>query len=117
MPEYSGPVPPGGWQQPTERPSGLAGEGNTEAILALVLGIAGIVGALFTVGVLGVLLGIPAIVLGVLGRRKVTQGRTMQYRGLATGGLVSGILAILTGVIIIALVAIGIAFLTSGVDF
>ena len=114
MAEYSGPVPPGGWQQPTPRPAGLAAEGNTEAILALVLGIAGVIGALFTFGVLGVLLGVPAIVLGVLGRRKVTQGRTMQYGGLATGGLVTGIIAILTGVVIIALVALGIAFLTSG---
>ena len=65
---------------------------------------------------LGVLLGIPAIVLGVKGRRKVSQGRTRQHRGLATGGLVTGIIATVLGVIILALLVIGIAFLSSSTD-
>ncbi len=97
------------------RPTG--DEGNTPAIVALVLGIAGIIGALPTFGVLGVLLGIAAIVLGVKGRRKVSQGRTAQHRGVATGGLVTGIIATLVGVVILALLAIGIALLSSSPDF
>ncbi|MEJ7718770.1 MAG: hypothetical protein WKF31_12690 [Thermoleophilaceae bacterium] len=56
------------------------------AIVALVLGIVGIVTALFTAGVLGILLGIVAIILGVLGRRKVSSGRSREHGGLALGG-------------------------------
>lgn len=113
---YSGPVPPGGWQEQGSRPPGSAGEGNTPAIAALVLGIVGIIGAFLTVGVLGVVLGIAAIVLGVKGRRKVSQGRTTEHRGIATGGLVTGIIATILGLIIIVFLAIGIALLSSSGD-
>jgi len=85
--------------------------------VALVLGILGILGAFVTVGVLGVLLGIPAIVLGVMGRRKVKRGRTMQHGGLAMGGLVTGIISTVLGVILIALLVVGIAFLSSNPGF
>jgi len=105
-------VPPGGWQQQVG-PAGSADEGNTPAIVALVLGIIGILGAFFTFGVLGVLLGIVAIVLGVKGRRKVSQGRTGQGGGIAMGGLVTGIIATVIGVLILVLLVIGIAFLSS----
>ncbi len=86
-------------------------------MVALVLGIVGIIGAFVTFGVLGVILGIPAIVLGVKGRRKVSQGHTLQHRGIATGGLVTGIIATVLGVAILALLVIGIAFLSSNPDF
>jgi hypothetical protein len=109
-------VPPGGWQQPPGA-GARVGEGNTEAIVALILGIVGIIAAFLTVGVLGVILGIAAIVFGVMGRRKVDQGRTTQHRGVATGGLVTGIIATLIGLIILALLVIGIAFLSSNPDF
>jgi hypothetical protein len=81
--------------------------------VALVLGILGILGGLITFGVLGLLLGIPAIVLGVMGRRKVKQGRSMQHGGLAMGGLITGIISTVLGVIFIALLVVGIAFLSS----
>ena len=81
--------------------------------MALVLGILGILGGLVTFGVLGLLLGIPAIVLGVMGRRKVKQGRTMQHGGLAMGGFVTGIISTVLGVIFVALLIVGIAFLSS----
>ncbi|MBA3422628.1 MAG: DUF4190 domain-containing protein [Thermoleophilaceae bacterium] len=109
-------MPAGGWQQQGARPPGSAGDGNTPAIAALVLGILGIIGAFLTVGVLGVVLGVAAIVLGVKGRRKVSQGRTTQHRGIATGGLVTGIIATILGVIILALVVIGFALLSSSGD-
>jgi hypothetical protein len=122
LPGYSGPVPPGGWhQQPTgaagARP---AGEGNTVAIVALILGVLGILITLVTVGILGivgVLLGIPAIVLGVMGRRRVKSGQTAQLGGVATGGLVTGIVAVVLGLLAIVLFAIGIALLSSTPDF
>ncbi|HEV2772617.1 MAG TPA: DUF4190 domain-containing protein [Thermoleophilaceae bacterium] len=110
-------MPPGGWQQQVAHPTGSLDEGNTPAIVALVLGILGILGAFFTFGVLGVLLGVAAIVLGVTGRRKVTRGRTRQYGGIAMGGLVTGIIATVLGVVILALLIIGIAFLSSNTDF
>ncbi|MDQ4072546.1 MAG: hypothetical protein M3088_06710, partial [Actinomycetota bacterium] len=43
-------------------------------------------------------------------------GQTAQHRGLATGGLVTGIIAVVLGVLAIALFAIGIAFLSSNPD-
>lgn len=73
------------------------GEGNAVAIVALVLGIVGIVTALFTAGVLGILLGIVAIILGVLGRRKVSSGRSREHGGLALGGLITGVVSLLLG--------------------
>jgi uncharacterized membrane protein len=85
--------------------------------VALVLGILGILGGLVTVGVLGLLLGIPAIVLGVVGRRKVKQGRTIQHGGLAMGGLVTGIISTVLGTIFVVLLVIGIVFLSSNSGF
>jgi uncharacterized membrane protein len=85
--------------------------------VALVLGILGILGGLVTVGVLGLLLGIPAIVLGVVGRRKVKQGRTIQHGGLAIGGLVTGIISTVLGTIFVVLLVIGIVFLSSNSGF
>ena len=73
------------------------GEGNAMAIVALVLGIVGIVTALFTAGVLGILLGIAAIILGVLGRRKVSSGRSREHGGLALGGLITGVVSLILG--------------------
>jgi hypothetical protein len=98
-------VPPGGHE-----------EGNTAAIVALVLGVIGLLAAVPTVGVLGVILGIVAIVLGVKGRRDVDRGQTRQHRGLATGGLVAGIIATVLGVLILAAVIAGISFLASNSD-
>ncbi len=109
-------MPPGGWQQQVGHPTGSAGEGNTPAIVALVLGIVGILGAIPTAGVLGVLLGIAAIVLGVKGRRRVSRGRTRQHGGIAMGGLITGIIATVIGAVILALLVIGIAFLSSSPD-
>ncbi len=93
-------------------PAPTHGEGNAAAVVALVLGIVGILGAFVSVGLLGVILGVAAIIFGVRGRRKVDAGRTTQRRGLATGGLVTGIVATVLGVLIIALVVVGISVLS-----
>ena len=76
----------------------------------------GILAAFFTVGILGIILGIAAIVLGVKGRRKVDRGLTMQHRGLATGGVVTGIISTLLGLLILALLAIGLALIDGSSD-
>ena len=97
-------------------PPGGQEEGNTAAIVALVLGIIGVLAAVPTVGVLGVILGIVAIVLGIKGRRDVDRGQTRQHRGLATGGLVAGIISTVLGVLVVAAVIVGISFLASNPD-
>ena len=90
---------------------GGADEGNSPAILALILGIVGLIGLVFTGGLLGVVLGIIAIVLGVQGRRRVDSGRTTRNRGVATAGLVTGVLATVIGLLFLILVAIGVSIL------
>lgn len=69
-----------------------------------------------TAGVLGVLLGIPAIVLGVVGRRRVSRGQTMQHRGIATGGLVTGIVSTALGVILLVVTILLVGALFSNPD-
>jgi len=81
-------------------------EGNALAIAALVVGVIAIIGAFFSsAGILGLILGIIAVVLGVLGRRKVTSGRTTQHGGLALAGIITGVVAIVLGVLFIAFLA------------
>jgi Na+-driven multidrug efflux pump len=67
---------------------------------ALVLGIIGVVLAVLFFP-LGILLGVVAAVLGYLGRKKAAR-REATNRGQATAGLVLGLVAILVGGIIAA---------------
>ena len=85
--------------------------GNGPAIISLILGIVGLIGLIFTGGLLGLLLGVIAIVLGVQGRRRVDSGRTTRNRGVATAGLVTGVLATVIGLLFLILVAIGVSIL------
>jgi len=83
-------------------PRGAGAPTNVPAIVALVLGIVGILTTLVSIGFLGwlgFLLGIPAIILGVLGRRKVDRGETTQARGVASGGFWTGIAAVVLGLL------------------
>lgn len=67
------------------------------AIASLVLGIVGLVLDLVSVGTLGwlgVIMGVVAIVLGALGRKKP------EGKGIATAGLVLGILSVVFGMIL-----------------
>ena len=105
--------PPGDDQRPLQ-PAGADGapgaaeaaDGrNTGAIVALVFGLVGTVCALLGAGLLGAIAGVTAIVLGAEGRRKVDAGRTTRNRGVATAGLVTGIIAAVLGVLMMLLAA------------
>ena len=87
------------------------------AIIALVLGIIGILLAFVTAGVLGILLGIPAIILGVVGRRKVSRGATRQHGGIAMGGLVTGIISLVLGIILLVVTILAVGALFSDPNF
>lgn len=64
--------------------------GETKALLSLLLGITGIVGALF-IAVAGVILGVAGVVLGTLSRQSTK-------RGLSTAGMIVSSLAIAAGI-------------------
>jgi len=106
MTATSGPQEPRRTDEPLRAEEPRAGqEGNALAIAALVVGILAILGALFTGGVLGIILGIVAVILGVLGRKKVTSGRTTQHGGLALAGIITGVVAIVLGILFLAFIA------------
>src|SRR3954467_8934699 len=80
---------------------------NGAGTAALVLGILALLGSFTVFG--GIVLGIVAIVLGVIGRRRAARGEATN-RGSATAGLVLGIIG---AVLALALVAVGVTFLNS----
>jgi len=97
-------------------PRGAGAPANVPAIVALVLGIVGILMTIVSIGFLGwlgFLVGIPAIILGVIGRRKVDRGETTQARGVATAGLWTGIAAVVLGLLLTALYVVGFALLSA----
>jgi hypothetical protein len=95
-PRYGAPAydPAGyGQQQPVVRRNGLG-------VAALVLGILALLTSITLVG--GIVLGLVAVVLGVLGRGRV-QRREADNGGVATAGIVLGVLGIVVSAAIIAL--------------
>lgn len=87
---------------------GGAGSDNDKimAIISMVTGILSIVLVCFTTGaweIIGLLCAVAAIVLSVLSKKKIGKN------GMATAGLVCGIVAIALYVLIIILVVIGVA--------
>jgi hypothetical protein len=82
-----------GQQQPVVRRNGLG-------VAALVLGILALLTSITLVG--GIVLGLAAVVLGVLGRGRV-QRREADNGGVATAGIVLGVLGIVVSAAIIAL--------------
>lgn len=72
---------------------------NGLGIAALIVGIIGLVGSISIVG--GVVLGIAAVVLGLLGRARVKRGEATNG-GVALAGIVLGVLAIIAGLLAIA---------------
>ncbi|WP_448615292.1 DUF4190 domain-containing protein [Modestobacter sp. URMC 112] len=91
------PQAPGGYGQP-----GQYGQPkkNGFGIAALVLGILSLPAAFFA-GVPGIVLGLLAIVFGVLGLRRV-KARQADNRGMAITGLVTGVLGLLLGIAVLA---------------
>lgn len=95
-------------QQYNQPQYGGAGSDNDKimAIISMVTGILSIVLVCFTTGaweIIGLLCAVAAIVLSVLSKRKIGKN------GMATAGLVCGIVAIALYVLIIILVVIGVA--------
>ena len=95
---YDNPPPPPPPQYGAPMPGASAGN-NKKAVWSLVLGILGLVCC-------GIFTGIPAIILGSSARKEIA--RTGQGgSGMATAGLVLGVIACIWGVIYLILVATG----------
>lgn len=105
--------PPAGQPAYGQRPYGqpAAGPGgppkNGLGVAALVLGILALITSLSIIG--GVLLGLLAIVLGIVGRGRAKRGEA-NNGGMALAGIILGVLGLLISV---ALVAVGASFLNS----
>lgn len=74
-------------------------EGSSLAIVSMVLGVVSLTGP-------GLLLGIPAIVTGIIAIRKKVSNRGLAIAGLVTG-IVSTVLSILFVLFVILLIAVG----------
>lgn len=83
---------PGGWQQPPSNGMGTA---------AMVLGIVAVAG--FCLYGLGVILGVLALIFGIVGRKKVTRGEATNG-GMATAGIVLGAIGTLVSAAFLAFV-------------
>jgi hypothetical protein len=86
---------PGGYGPP---PSGQVS--NTMGLISMILGIVSI--PLACCGGIGVLVGIPAAILGHLGRKKADQGLATN-RGQAVAGFICGLVGIGLGIITVIL--------------
>lgn len=91
---------------PPPFPSGADGYGSVprgtdgKAIASLVLGVVGLVAC-------GILAGIPALVLGIISWRNIDEsGGALGGRGLATAGIVLGILSVVASVVGIVIVLV-----------
>jgi hypothetical protein len=86
---------------PDTRPSGWNGSPAPRNGLGTAALVLGIIGFLLAVLVIGGLLGIVAVVLGIVALGRVRRGEA-NNRGVAIGGIVMGALAILLAGIIVA---------------
>lgn len=91
-----------------QHPSAAPGKGM--AVTALVLGILALLLCWTVIG--GVLLGLPAVILGIVAVVRARKGRS-GGRGLAIGGIITGLLGIVLGV---ALAVVATTFLARFVD-
>ncbi|MFF8833591.1 DUF4190 domain-containing protein [Streptomyces sp. NPDC015131] len=89
-PGYAG-YAPYGWQQAPSNGLGIA---------ALVLGILGVV--LFCLWGLGIVLGVLALIFGIIGRGKARRGEADNH-GMALAGIILGSIAIVVGGVVLAL--------------
>lgn len=83
---------------------GTAPPSNGFAVAALVLGIISIL-MFWTFGI-GVVVGVLAVVFGILGRNRAKEMAGDGKAGLATAGLITGALGVLAGIAFIVLIVV-----------
>ena len=108
--------PPGGYQQGGYPQGGQyppASPNNTMGIVALVLGIAGILSSWTVVG--GIVLGLAAIILGILARSKYKKG-TATNGTMAIVSIVLGAIAVVISAVVIV-IGVGVFNQVGGSDF
>lgn len=81
------------------QPAGGSGS-NGLAVAALIIGILSLLIAIFPfVGLLGTLGGIAAVILGIVGRKKIARGQA-SGGGMAMTGIITGVLAIVLSLVV-----------------
>jgi hypothetical protein len=101
------PPPPGAYPPPAPGGYGAPPQQNKKALWAMILGIIGILCC-------GFFTGIPALILGNMAKNEIrVSGGTQTGGGMATAGVVMGIISIVLGVISIVLFATGTIDLSS----
>ena len=92
----------------------MAAPRNGLGVTSLVLAILGLLACVFIVtGWIGAFLGLIAVILGFIGRRRVKRGEA-NNGGVATAGIILGFLAILAGIAVTVILVVG--FLKIGGD-
>lgn len=90
--------------------AGREREGNGAAIAAAVLGAIGLLALVLTIGGLFIValpLGLAAMWLGSMGRRKVDRGLTHSGRGAARAGWIMGLITTVLSVVVALLILVG----------
>ncbi|MFZ1161768.1 DUF4190 domain-containing protein [Mycobacterium sp.] len=102
------PYPPGAYPPPQYSgfPPPPTGPSNELAVASLVVGILAVATSPLVVGLF---LGIAAVVMGVAARRRIKRGETTHGGGLAIGGVMLGIVATFIGLAVGAILALGLA--------
>ena len=92
----------------------MAAPRNGLGVTSLVLAILGLLACVFIVtGWIGAFLGLIAVILGFIGRRRVKRGEA-NNGGVAIAGIILGFLAILAGIAVTVILVVG--FLKIGGD-
>jgi hypothetical protein len=102
LPSYgSQPPPPGGYPPQAPGGYGAPAQTNKKALWSMILGIVSLVCC-------GFFAGIPAIILAMIGKKEIAASNGSQTGGgMATAGLILGIIAIAWSVIYLILVLVG----------
>lgn len=95
---------------------GPGDQGNRPATGGVVVAVVGAIILVVTVGILSLPFGVAAMVLGSLGRRRVRTGRTRQGATLAWAAWWLGLLITVVSVIVLVLLAFGVALLDGLLD-
>jgi hypothetical protein len=118
MTGYPGGYPPGGYPPPPQQPYGgyqppPTGPRNGLGVAALVLAILGLVFCWTVIG--GIMLGIVAVIIGIVGRGRAKRGEATNG-GVALAGALLGVLAVIVSVVFIP-IWIGVFSDVGGTDY